>query len=86
MILSCAREFCGTAAQSCSAPQYRVNCTGIRLVAEEKRKNMQIALVTLRAAEADHDESLGVKLLLAIREVIDVADVDRIPTRNCLNA
>jgi hypothetical protein len=32
MTLSCARELCGAAAQSPSAPQYRLSCTGIRLV------------------------------------------------------
>jgi hypothetical protein len=42
------------------------------------------ALVTLCAAEADDDDSLGVKLLSDSREVFDAADVDRISTRELL--
>jgi hypothetical protein len=42
------------------------------------------ALVTLCATENEDDDSLGVKLLSAIREAFDAAAVDRIPTRELL--
>jgi hypothetical protein len=38
MTLSCARELCGAAAQLRPAVQYRLCCTGIRFVKEEKKK------------------------------------------------
>jgi hypothetical protein len=42
------------------------------------------SLITLSAAETDDDDSLGVKLLSAIREVFDAADGDRTSTKELL--